>query len=208
MSLLCVLIVGCDTDFNKFEGSDNLVTITRDLSSFDQIVVNDDMDVNVTQSNIRLVEVVVNANLQAQLITRVNNNTLELSLADGSYRNENFEVNIQIPNLETISLNDNTRANVNITSDKLEVNVNDSSDLILKGSANILNINNNDDGSIKGFLFATEILNTSSDDASHLEITCNGELNGNVSDAAKVRYRGTPTVTAQTSDAGRIIDAN
>lgn len=208
LCLLFVFTVGCGSDFNRFEGSDNFVTITRDLSSFDRISVNDDMEVNVVQSNTRLVEIVVNENLQDQLITRVNNNTLDISLADGSYKNESFKINIQVPVLKSISLNDNTRANVDITSDELEVNVDDSSDLKLQGSANVLNINNNDDGSIKGFSFTTEILNTFSDDASDLEITCNGELNGSVNDASRVRYRGKPTVSASTSDAGRIIDAN
>jgi len=208
MCLLSVLIIRCDKNDHMFVGSDTLVTITRDFSSFDRIIANDDLEVNVIQGNTQLVEIKVNENLQDQLITRVNNNTLDISLESGSYQNEKFEVNIEVPNLVRLQLNDNTKARVNYSTNELELDVNDSSALNLRGTCNILNIDNNDDGAVSGFAFTTEILNTTSDDASEIQIVCNGELNGNVSDAASVRYRGMPTINAKTSDAGQIIDAN
>jgi len=206
--LATALLAGCDTDNPVFEGSEELITITREFPLFDRIIASDELEVNVSKSDSRIIEITLNENLQNQLITNVSNSTLELSLETGSYRNGSFVVNIQIPDLKTIELNDNTTANVEYDSSELAFEVNDSSNLNLKGSADELSTKVSDDGRINGFSFTTEVLNTSSSDASKLQITCTGELNGTVDDASEVLYRGMPTVNAQTSDAGRITDAN
>jgi len=197
---------GCSKD--QFVGSDNIVTISRELPAFTRIVAESDLDVNVTQSSTQKVEIMVNDNLQEQIQTTVRSGTLDITLKNGSYDNESFIVNIQIPNLESLRLDDNTRANVTFSGDLFEFEINDSSELELVGSADILNTTINDDGRISAFSFTTSVLNTTSKDAAELQITCTNELNGTVQDASQVSYRGMPVVNAQTSDAGQIIDAN
>jgi len=197
---LIIINIGCDSNTN-FVGSDNLITISRDLTEFTNVVAEDDLEVNINQGNEQTVELIVNDNLIDQLVTRVDNSTLFISVASGSYENENFVVNIELPLLETLILNDNIEAEVDFTSTLLDFEINDSSELQLTGSSETLNI-------IISVQFSTDILNTTSDDASELKITCNSELNGTVHDAATVSYRGMPTINATTSDAGEIIDAN
>ncbi len=204
--LTLIFLNGCSKD--DFTGSDNIITITRDLPEFTKIDVQTSLEVNVIQSNTQIVEIMVNDNLQSRITTNVSNNTLFISLKDGSYENDTFVVNIQLPNLERLQLNDDTRGSVNFTSNQFEFEVNGSSQLSLDGSSEILNTEINDDGKISAFSFATAVLNTRSRDASELEITCSNELNGTVYEASKVSYRGTPTINAQTSEDGQIINAN
>lgn len=205
--LLSLLNFGCSKE-DDFTGSDTIITVTRELSSFTKILAQDDLTVKVRQGTAQLVEVTVNDNLQNQLKTEVDNNTLNIALENGSYSNANFEVNILMPDLESLQLNDNTRGDIALDLNELELTVNGSSELQLAGSAQTLNINNNDAGEIEGFDFTTAVLNINARDASELEITCSDELNGTVNQAATVRYRGTPTINASTSEDGQIIDAN
>ena len=117
-------------------------------------------------------------------------------------------MNIQVPVLERLQLNDNTRGIVNFTTNQLEFEVNGSSQLELQGSSEVLNTILRNAGKLDAFSFETNILNTTSRDASEIRITCNGDINGTVNQASKVYYRGSPSINAQTSDAGQIINSN
>jgi len=54
-------------------------------------------------------------------------------------------------NLERLLLNDATISNVNFVSNQLEVEVNDTSTLELRGTSEVLNVNINDAGKVTGF---------------------------------------------------------
>ncbi|MDA9844191.1 DUF2807 domain-containing protein [Flavobacteriaceae bacterium] len=202
----CVLFTSCSKD--DFDGSDTLITITRDLPDFTRVLAENDMEVEIVYGDTQTVEITVNDNLQNQLRTNVSNNTLRISLEDGSYDNAVFKTKIQIPNFERLQLNDNTRGKVDYSASQLEFEVKGSSVLDLQGSANVITTIIRDNGEINGFSFTTDVLNTTSRDASELTITCDDEINGTVQQASEVRYRGTPSINAQTSDAGQIINAN
>jgi len=206
--LFTAILSSCDKDTESFEGSDNIIQKERDFSSFDKIIARDDLEINVIMSEIQKVEILVNDNLQEQLITRVDDNTLEILTADGSYTNARFKVNIEMPSLVSVQLNDNTAGVIDFITKDLLLEVDDSSILAIRGSSETLTTNINDDGELQAFSFTTGILNVNSGDASEIEITCNQEINGTVTDAAIVRYKGMPTVNVLTSDEGQIIDAN
>ena len=206
--LFTALFSSCDKDGESFEGSDTIIEVVREFSSFDKIIARDAVEINVIMSETQKVEIVVNDNLQDKLITRVDNNALEILTADGSYTNARFRVNIEIPSLVSLQLNDGTAGAVDFTTKDLQIEVDDSSVLALRGSSETLTADVNDAAKVKAFNFTTDVLNTNCGDASLLEITCNQELNGTVTDAAIVQYMGMPTINAQTSDEGQIIDAN
>lgn len=204
--LTFLLCTGCADSY--FSGSNNIVSTTRELPEFTRVVASIDLDISITQNNTQLVEVIVNDNLQERILTNVSGNTLFISLIDGSYRNETFQVNIQVPSLEKIQLNDNTRAEIDFSTNQLELEVNGSSEVNLQGTSEVLYTNINDDGRINALLFITSVLNTTSRDASEIEITCSNELNGSIDQAARVSYRGMPVINARTSEDGQIININ
>jgi len=203
-----VVLTGCSKSDNRFTGSDNMITVSRELPAFTKVAAETSLEVNIIQSSTQFVEVMVNDNLQEQLITNVSKGILFISLADGNYRNDNFVVNIELPILERLELDDDTRSNVNFTSDQLEFDINDSSELNLEGSSEILNVSIDDDGKISAFAFTAEVVNADVNDDSELQISCTKELNGTVNDSSEIRYKGTPTINVETSDDGQIINAN
>lgn len=203
---ICKVLTSCSAE--EFDGSDTIITVTRDLPVFNKIITEDIVEVEVIQGDIHLVEITVNDNLVNQLRTIVSNNTLRITMEDGSYDNAVFIVSIQTPDFERLQLNDKTKGTVNYDANQLEFEVGGLSVLNLQGNADLTNISIRDAGTINGFSFTTNILNATLRDATELNITCDDEMNGTVKQAAELRYRGSPTINAQTADAGQIINAN
>jgi len=204
LTLVCSLSCSDDT----FEGSDTVVEITREFPSFKSVSASTDLFVKVATGNDQLVKVMVNENLQDQLKTEVSGDELNISLADGSFENATFIVDITLPELKSLELNDNTKAEVSFTGDHLDLAVSGSSSLEISGVAQSLGASVSAVGTIQGFGLETDSVIVNAKDASSLEITCLSSLEGSVEDAAIVRYRGTPTIEVQTSDAGQVLDGN
>lgn len=204
--LINLLTSGCKDQI--FNGSEELVTVSKALPTFTKIIANDIVEVNVVQGETQSVGVIVNENLQSQIKTTVRDNTLSLSLKSGSYRGVTFIVNIQIPNLEKIELHGDTKGDVQFATNKLRIESHDAAELDLRGSSNELNASLKGAGSIEGFTFVTDILNVNSRGVSELNISVNSEINGSVEEGAIVRYLGNPIINASTSEGGRIVNAN
>ncbi len=211
--ILILIISSCSKDdddsiLGSITGSNNTVTISRELPAFNKIHIEGDLIINIQQDSTQEVAINVNYNLQDIIITNVDNNTLFVSLRNGSYKNTTFELNIQMPFLQEFQMNDDTQGKIDFVLDQLDIKINNSAQLELIGSSESLNINLGDDSRIDGFLFATKSLGANLQDDSELSITCNSELNGSVSDESILRYKGSPVINATTSVSGEIINAN
>ena len=204
--LMFLALLSCSDD--ELTGSGTIITEELNLPAFTQVDAQDVMTVNISEGAEQLVELTVNENLRDKIIIEVDNGTLKLSLASGSFSNATFEAQIQLPTLEKVALNDNTDGMVDFTTDQLRIEVSEAASLSLQGSANTLTTITQDAAKIDGFSFTTDILETSSSDASELNISCTSTLNGTVSDAAKVFYKGMPSNNISLSDNGQVIDAN
>lgn len=211
--ILILIISSCSKDdddsiLGSITGSNNTVTISRELPAFNKIHIEGDLIINIQQDSTQEVAINVNYNLQDIIITNVDNNTLFVSLRNGSYKNTTFELNIQMPFLQEFQMNDDTQGKIDFVLDQLYIKINNSAQLELIGSSESLNINLGDDSRIDGFLFATKSLGANLQDDSELSISCNSELNGSVSDESILRYKGSPVINATTSVSGEIINAN
>lgn len=60
--LLTTLQISCNNDDN-FKDSDSIVTISRDLSDFTGVIVNDDINVTLVKSTSQSVTIMVNESL-------------------------------------------------------------------------------------------------------------------------------------------------
>jgi len=157
-----------------------------------------------------LVEVYADDNLIDRISTEVTNGNLNVQYnGNVNVRNATTEIFIEMPTVERIELKDAVDAKVlNFTNlPELKVVVKDAADLLLSGD-DVLNIDVSDASDVEAFSFITNTCNMQVKDASDLEIFCNTLLEGSVEDASTVRYKGYPTITATTSDASEIIDAN
>jgi len=70
IGLLCVLLttlqISCNNDDN-FKDSDSIATISRDLSDFTWVIVNDDINVTLVKSTTQSVNIMVNENVRNQI---------------------------------------------------------------------------------------------------------------------------------------------
>jgi len=206
--LFCLLIFSCS---DALVGSGDIITETRTVNDFTKVEVEDAFDVRIIQGDEFLVEVHADDNLIDRISTEVTNGNLNVQY-NGSVnvRNATTEIFIEMPTVERIELKDAVDAKVlNFTNlPELKVVVKDAADLLLSGDADLLNIDVSDASDVEAFSFIANTCNVQVEDASDLEIFCNTLLEGRVTDASTVRYRGYPDITATTSDASEIIDAN
>lgn len=200
-------LVSCNMD-NRFSGSDDLVTISRDLATFENIKAGDALVVNVTQGPVQEVLITVNSNLTDNLLTEVVDNTLNISLKNGNYKRSTFILDIQVPSLNRLEFNDAVEGEVFMTSETLHLDIRDASNLILKGKSETLNLDLSDASDLKGYEFLTEVLNVRLTDASNLEITVTEEMNGKIKGASSIKYKGNPILNVSTQDASKLINRN
>ncbi len=206
--LFCLLIFSCN---DAIVGSGDIITEAREVADFSKVEVEDAFDVRIMQGDEFLVEVRADDNLIERISTQVTNGNLNVEYnGNVNVRNATAEVFIEMPTIERIKLHDAVDAEVlNFTDlEGLKVVVQDATDLSLSGSAEVLNIEVADASDVNAFSFIANTCNVQVEDASDLEIFCNTLLDGSVEDASTVRYKGYPDITATTSDASEIIDAN
>ena len=205
---LAILSLASCSENEDYRGSDNLIVISRNLPDFQNIKAEDYMIVNIIQGPVQEIQITVNENLQDNLLTEVVNNTLQISIEDGSYRNSTFIVDIQIPFINRLEFEDNIQGEMNMNVETLDLEIDGASRLDLFGQAETLNLKLADSGNVYGFNFLVDVLNAELKDAAIVEITTNDEINGSARDAAKLRYRGRPSLNISTRDAAQIIDSN
>ncbi|MCS5490627.1 DUF2807 domain-containing protein [Algoriphagus limi] len=201
------MLMGCDLT-NDFLGSEDLVTIERDLNSFQNIIAGENITVKITQGPIQQILATTNTNMTENLITKVEDNTLKISLKNGSYKNSTFILDIQIPDLKKLKFKDAAEGELFMISDMLSIEMQDASKLNLNGNSSILNIELSDASKLFGFGFLANTANVSLKDASKLEIEVLDILQGKASDAAKIIYKGNPIIDINTKDAAKVIKEN
>ncbi len=202
-----LLLVSCDLT-DDYKGSDDLVTVERDLGSFQNIIAQDGMTVNVSQGEAQQVLVTTNANLTENLITRVENNTLKIDLKNGAYRSTTFILDIQVPDLNRLRFEDAVDGELFMISDEITIEMEDASKLDLRGNADVLTIEMSDASKVYGFDFMANTVNVRSQDASKLEITVMDLLHGKATDGSKIMYKGNPSINVSTEDAAKVINEN
>ncbi|WP_396156139.1 hypothetical protein [Flavobacterium sp.] len=70
IGILCVLLTTLQISFNNddnFKDSDSIVAISRDLSDFTRVIVNDDINVTLVKSTSQSVTIMVNENLESSI---------------------------------------------------------------------------------------------------------------------------------------------
>lgn len=205
--LALLSLASCDLT-NRYEGSDDLVMLSRSLPEFNKITASTDLVVNITQGPVQDIQITVNANLQDRLETKVNDKTLNITLKNGNYRNTTFIVDIQIPALRSLKLEDHVSGELFFGGESIDLDIRDASELEIYGKAKTLNVTLKDAGKIHGYSFISETLNAQLQDAALLEISCMNQLNATAKDAAKLNYKGNPVLNVTTKDAAKISKVN
>ena len=206
--VLFVLIISQACSEEEVVGSNNVVKITPQLGFFDKISIEDNVSLDLRTASEQSVFLSVSENVQDEIIAEVRDQILYLGLVDGAFENVILKVEIQLPRLERLAMSDISSGNVEVNQDSVEVVLEDAVDLTISGFARILNSSLSDASKLNGFDLTVDRLSTNSLDASELEITCLEELAGTVNNVAKIRYLGSPEITASISDAATVTSSN
>lgn len=209
--LLFVLLTTFAACSEGIRGSGDVITEVRSLENFDTILVEDALNVEITQGDFS-VEVRADDNIVPKIETTVNSGRLTIGFESGlNIRGTTTtEIYVTMPAISQLEMKDAVDVELmGFTGlSDLEVTVEDASDLELSGSADILNITVEDASDVRGFDFITNTCNVALSDASELDIFCNDVINGTLEDASILRYKGNAEIRATTSDASDIRDAN
>jgi len=105
-SILSLIMLSCNFSMNLgngVDGSGNVVTVERDISSdFDQIKVSQGLDLYITQSNDVALRIEADENLHDLIMTDVENNILRIYSTENIRRASSRKVMLNINEISTI----------------------------------------------------------------------------------------------------------
>jgi len=219
--LIGFLFIGVLISCNKktIKPSSDITIETRQVSSFSSIDVADALDVEVTfVSGQEQVTVEANSNLQAYLITEVNNGKLEIHWKKGTNILPGSKVKIYVnasevsgveasgaSNIQLINAWTTTDATVelsgasslrgNLVAESAKVNLSGASNTDLTGALVSLNSDCSGASNLKGFGLSVDYLLLELSGASNAELTVNSSIHLNASGASDLSYHGNASIS-------------
>mgnify|MGYP001946072902 CR=1 FL=1 len=192
-------------------GSGQLVSELRTVDSFTEITSIGSANITVSYGPIQSVEVTVDDNIIADIITETDGNKLIIRPKSGkSYSNINLSVRATLPFLTSINNTGSGEFEVsgfeNLPS--LSFKNTGSGRATLKGSCIDFSIENSGSGSVNGFDFISEICTIENTGSGRFEVNCSRKLVGENSGSGSIFYKGNPSINFENNGSGKIKDAN
>ena len=204
-----MFLVSC-TDDDKFNGSGNLVTETREVNEFSRVSSEGVFEVNITADESQLVEVTSDDNVMQYVKTTVSSNQLSLYLKDGNYGNITLKANIKVADLNGIANSGTGNINAINVDEEAEFNVVNSgtANITIQGESDGLEIMNEGTGDFKGFDFEVNSCQVENIGSGDIQVNCNESLDIIITGSGNVYYKGHPSINVNISGSGKVIDAN
>jgi hypothetical protein len=206
--LLGSLIVGCDDlsfDDDAVQGSGNVITESRSVSGFDEIVVLGSGTVRVEVTGTESLIIEAEDNIMPLLTTDVRNGRLELGSESGFSTTRGIVYTITVESLEAIEINGSGDVTANgVDAEGFDVEINGSGEVEVAGTSNELSVRISGSGDYRGaaLVAATGSVKVSGSGEALVNVT--GILDVDVSGSGDVEYLGDPTVTQNISGSGSV----
>ena len=231
VALTALFLGSCTHTFNSIEGSGNVTTQKRDVSTnFSSIEVNNSIEVILEQSDKTEVLVETDDNLQKHLTTTVENGTLVISLDHVSINDAgSLKVIVKMPNIddleasssasiesknliisENVQLKTSSGGSItlNIESDKLSCDTSSGSSIMIEGKALELKTTASSGSEIRGKqLMANEVKADVSSGAS-ITVYPIVSLSAEASSGGNISFYNTPKRLQKNTSSGGSISAN
>ena len=208
--LLLTLVSSCSRD--TIYGSGEMTSEFRDVEYFTKVSSEGIFEVNITQGTEQSIEIIANDNIIHKVKTSVVNNELKLYLDsdNDNYRDIYLQANIAVTRLN--GLNNSGAGNMYVHNIEEEgsfsIRNSGSADIIIDGSASILNSKNEGSGSIYGFGFFIEDCSIKIEGSGSFEINCSDNLDVDIEGSGNVFYKGSPNINTAISGSGSVINVN
>jgi hypothetical protein len=202
-----VVLVGCDEleDAVGVQGSGNVVTETRDVSGFDEIVVLGSGDVAVDVTGVESVVIEAEDNIMPLLTTEVRSGRLELGSESSFSTNRGIKYTITVVSLDGVEISgsgDVTAAGID--TDSFEVKISGSGDVRAVGVATQLEVGISGSGNYAGEDLVASVGDVQISGSGTAVVNVADELDAGVSGSGRIEYLGDPAVEAETSGSGEI----
>ena len=209
LALAATILPACQKD--KIEGSGTIVTQDRSVPTFQNVLIQGPVKVNVMHGTGQLVRVRTDAVAVNEVITTVSNNTLMVDIDDNhNYQHITFEVDVILPVLHRLTHLGVSHGQLSGFQgvDVLEVVHQGVGDLTFHGSAGTLHITHDGVGDLHAFGFAVDTCHVAHSGVGRIEVTVQDQLTGSLSGVGSIYYQGSPQVSILDSGVGQVVQVN
>lgn len=210
ISLLLTIVAIAFSSCSKehLEGSGHIVTVDRNLSNFDKVLINSVVKTNISHGADFHVSVRTDAVAVSKVITYISNNTLIIDLDDNvNYQHITFEVDVEMPDISRLEHRgvSNARLVGFNDLDDLEVVHDGVGNLNLIGSAEQLHIDHDGVGDLNAFSFVSDTCATYLSGVGDINVTVLDHLQGHLSGVGNIHFQGSPSLEVVDTGVGNVI---
>jgi len=212
--LFCLSCTNNDTDFphgnNCLTGVGTIVSETRNINNFHSINSTIVADIFLTQGPQEDIIIEAQQNILQVLKTEIVSGELRLSTNQCIDLLQRVKVHITIPHIKNLTLTGvgDIIAQNDFDLNGLNVVLTGVGDIILKGATSTLDILLTGVGNVKSFDLNADICEVTLTGVGDVEVFVNDELKVTLSGVGKVYYKGHPSITANITGSGSVVDAN
>lgn len=210
---LCVfaalVLVGCDEEDLGFgdgvRGSGNLVTETREVSGFDDLVLLGSGDVIISITGTESLTIEAEDNIMPLLTSRVADGRLELGSTESISPTEGITYTISAATLQDVTINGSGNIAISgLDTPSFEATINGSGDIEPVGTTDELSAAINGSGKFNGADLRARLGTVRVSGSGSAVVNVSENLAVNVSGSGDVDYLGDPTLTQQITGSGSV----
>jgi hypothetical protein len=183
-------------DSNQIVGSGTLVSETRAVGSFTGIQITSFANVYMTQDTIESLRIESNDNIIGLVVTSVYNNTLVVSLRDGSYSNVTVNVYASMKNIKLLeSIGAASFSSTHpIQTDSITCKITGTGSISLTGKTNYESIVITGSGDVRTSNLISSFCSVSISGAGNVEVNVTQRLDATIAGTGTIIYKGNPSV--------------
>lgn len=220
------LFTSCDDVVLRGEGDP--VVQTRPVAGFDAVSAGGEFEIFLSQGPVQDIRLEGEANILAELSTRVNQNKLEIEYNRNRVKPRRpVRIYLTTPNLREVSLSGanelrgltpwqvdelvlkasgSGNIDLRVTGvHHLESRTSGSGQITLSGDADRYEMDISGSGKIRAYGLATKTADVEVSGSGNCELAVSQELKARISGSGKVRYKGSPSVNTNISGSGSVL---
>lgn len=199
-------LAACSKD--KISGSGQVSTESRNAANFTKVITNGSTEVHVAQGANFSVQVKGYSNLLPYMETKVSGNALNIGYRHGvNIKNDNAEVYITLPALESVVTNGSGNVDVKGTFNgtTLQAGISGSANISIEaGSVSLFKINSSGSGNVRALGLTAQNADVSISGSGTAEVWAVASLKATISGSGVVYYKGQPVIETSISGSGKV----
>lgn len=234
LAIISLLFISCSDDNLFITGQGEIITQEIELEDFNSIAMSGSHEVIISKGAIQKIEVTGHSNIIERLNRSIQQDTWEITLKNGNYKNADLEIHIIIPETNNLYLSGSgsiivnefsSTNNVTISnsgSGQIELNKNSGCEnltISMDGSGSVyannqfedlqeLDIDMDGSGNYFGAKNKTENCKIDISGSAQCDVFVYDFLSVKIAGSGEVNYKGNPTIETNISGSGKVNNFN